>query len=337
VIVRPRRVPTAERPARRRWVLLAGAGAGLAAATLATPAVAAISPPFPSVVVENWRGYSGPFHKTHSIGKLTVVADSGATDGRSLQLRLPARPGVGPRQGVEIAGNNLAFRYGTFGTRMKTANCAGQDRLGVVTGFLTYALDISDSNGNGLADNHEVDVEILCAQPEVIWMSLYTDYDERTDVPRKISRAVNLGTGQVLHNCYRKSWEGICEPLLPGENNPASVTPVPGFNSAEQYTSYSFTWQSNRVRFYASDAKDGQILLWDYQGPVSRIPQKPAMFLQNVWHTGNWDPLNGPARNQPQVPMSAFLDSTTLPLWTAAIPNWATRSQPNRSAALRSH
>ena len=313
------------------------AGLAVTAVAVAVPTggAAVIDLPPAPVVVENWRGYSGPFHKTHNVGRIMVVADPGAEDGKALQLQLPARPGVGPRQGVEITSNNPAFQYGTFGTRMKTANCAGQNRPGVVTGFLTYSMDIADANGNGLADNHEIDLEVLCAQPDVIWMSLYTDYDERTDVPRKISRAVNLRTGQVLHNCYRKSWEGACEPLLPGENSPVAVTPVPGFNSAERYSAYSFNWQSNRVRFYATDNQGAQVVLWDYQGPVSRIPQKSAIFLQNIWHTANWDPLNGPARSQPLVATSAFLDSTTVPRWTA-IPKWATRSQPDRVVAVQS-
>lgn len=305
--------------ARRRRAVLTVLTAGLAAAAIDAPAVAAPtelpadSDLSAAVVVENWRGYSGPFRKTHKENRIIVVSARGATDGKALKLQLDANPGTGPRQGVEIASTNPAFRYGTFGSRMKTANCAGQKRVGVVTGMFTYSMDHGDADGNGLPDNHEVDIEVLCAQPEVVWMSLWTDYDEVTDSPRKISRAVNLRTGQVLYNCYLTSWTGSCERLLSGENDPASVTPIPGFNSAAQFHSYSFNWQSNRVRFYISGPSGQPILLWDYQGPSIRIPQKTSMFLQNVWHTATWDPLNGPARERPTASTSAYLDSTTVP------------------------
>ena len=335
MIVRPRPVPVG-------LILLAvltvlgGLTAGIAASAPAAATTSDVLDPDLSVVVENWRGYSGPYHKTHEANRIAVVPSLGADDGKALQLQLNARPGFGPGRGVQIAGNNSAFRYGTFGTRMKTGNCAGQrNRPGVVTGFLIYSPDVSDSNGNGLADNAEIDVEVLCAQPEVIWMSLYTDYDEATDSPRKISRAVDLRTGRVLHNCYRGSWTGRCQPTLPGENVPAAVRAVPGFNSSEKYHSYSFNWQPDRVRFFATDDQGAAVLLWDYQGPASRIPQKPSMFLQNLWHTRNWDPLNGPARNPPQVDTSAFLDSTTVPRWSGTVPGtWA---RVNEDSGLRPH
>jgi hypothetical protein len=309
------------RSRRARPTLVAAIAGFCAAVTLATPALAAPrlgdSPLAASVVVENWRGYSGPFHKTHDLNRIIAVSMPGATDGKAMKLQLDAHPGPGPRQGVEITSNHPAFQYGTFGSRMKTANCAGQKRPGVVTGVLTYSMDHSDRNHNQLPDNDEIDFEVLCGQPEVIWMSLWTDYDEITDTPRKISRAINLRTGEVIYNCYLMTWLGACEPLLAGENSPAAVRAVPGFNAATQFHSYTFDWQPDRVRFYATDRKGKQILLWDYQGPASRIPQKTSMFLQNVWYTPNWDPFNGSARNQPTAAVAAYLDSTTVPAYKA--------------------
>jgi hypothetical protein len=320
------------RRARRRGPVLIALTAGLVTLVVTAPAAAvprtepasrtqlaarAADDLSAAVVVENWRGYSGPFHKTQRMNRIVAVSARGASDGKAMKLQLDAYPEPGPRRGVEIASNNPAFRYGTFGTRMKTANCAGQVRPGVVTGLLTFSRDHSDADLNGLPDNHEIDIEVLCAQPEVVWMTLWTDYDEATDTPRKISRAVNLRTGQVLYNCYLTSWLGSCEPLLSGENDPASVTAVPGFNSATQFHSYTFNWQPNRVRFYATGSSGVPILLWDYQGPSIRIPQKSSMFLQNVWHTATWDPLNGRARNRPTANTAAYLDSTTVPKWTS--------------------
>lgn len=243
----------------------------------------------------------------------TVVAAAGAQDGKALRLKLNARPGAGPWQGVTVASTSWAYRYGQFGSRMKSADCQGQDRVGVVTGVFTYAADHSDANRNGLMDNDEIDIEFLCGQPETVWMTLWTDYDELRDIPRKISRVVNLRTGKVLYNCYLEGWTSPCRPLLDGENSPASVTPVPNFNSATKFRTYSFDWQPDRVRFYATDDSGRPILLWDYRGPRARIPQKPSAFMQTVWHTRNWDPLNGPAHNQPTASTSAYLDTTMLP------------------------
>ncbi len=263
--------------------------------------------------VENWTAASPSFRQTTGLNQAVVVSAPGAYDGKALRLQLNARPDPGPRQGVTIASTNPAYRYGTYGSRMKSADCRGQDRPGVVTGTFLYSMDHSDANRNGLTDNDEIDFEFLCGQPDVVWMTLWTDYDELRDIPRKISRVVNLRTGKVLYNCYLVSWAKPCEPLLTGENSPAAVTPVAGFNSATQFHTYTFNWQPNRVTFYASDHAGNRILLWDYRGPKVRIPQKPATFMQNVWHTPTWDPFNGPSHQQPTTTTSAYLDSTIVP------------------------
>jgi beta-glucanase (GH16 family) len=247
---------------------------------------------------------------TAAVASLSVP---GADDGRALRLNLAARPSPGPRQGVTVASRYSSYRYGIFGSRLRSADCRGQDRPGVVTGTFVYAMDHSDANRNGLPDNDEIDIEFLCGQPDVIWMSLWTDYDEARDLPRKISRAVNLRTGTVLTTCYSTSWSGPCAALLPGENTPATVLAVPDYNSATRFRSYTFDWQPNRVTFQTVDDRGRKIVLWDYRGPVARIPQKPMTFMQNVWHTRNWDPLNGPSHNQPTADIAAYLDSTVLP------------------------
>ncbi|WP_329214054.1 glycoside hydrolase family 16 protein [Streptomyces sp. NBC_01485] len=267
-------------------------------------------------VTEQWTGSSPLFSQTGAPGGTTqIVSASGASDGRALQLRLNARPGTSPGNGVEISSNADTYRYGTYGTRIKTADCTGLGRVGVVTGTFTYSNDHSDSNGNGLPDNDEIDVEVLCAQPNVVWLTLWTDYDpdDPDGAVRKISRAIDMRSGQVLYNCYNVQLGGDCEPAQPGEYSPAGVTPNPGFNSATKFHTFMFDWQPNSVSFWTYDDNGNKNVLWDYRGPSSRIPKKPGAFMQNVWHTPDWDPLDGPAREQPQTAVSAFIDSTTLP------------------------
>lgn len=263
-------------------------------------------------VVEPWLATSALFRPMSALHEVSVQRVPEAADGSALMLRLGARPGTGPRQGVGIA-SGTTYRYGTFGSRLRSADCTGQDRSGVVTGTFTYSTDHSDANRNGLQDNDEIDFEFLCGQPEVVQMTIWTDYDEFTDVPRKITRAVDLRTGTVIHNCWIGSWTDACPAPLAGENQPSRVTPVPGYNSATRFRSYRFDWSPNRVTFYVSGDDGRRILLWDYRGPKTRIPQKPAQFMQNVWHTATWDPFGRSAHDQPTRPTAAYLDSTTVP------------------------
>lgn len=291
---------------RTRWITATSAAA-LAGILFATSATAA-------PVTEHWAGTSPYFSQTSaSGGTVGVVSASGADDGSALRLQLNARPGVGPGRGVEITSNDRTYRYGTYGTRIRTADCTGQGRLGVVTGTFTYSSNHADENGNGLPDNDEIDIEVLCAQPNVVWLTIWTDYDGATNAVRKISRAIDMRTGKVLHNCYMNQLGGPCQPELPGENSPASVTPVPDFNSSTQFRTFMFDWQPDSVTFWGYDNNGNKNVLWEYRGPASRIPDKPSAFMQNVWHTDAWDPLDGPARQQPQTAISAYVDSTTLP------------------------
>ncbi|SEQ57338.1 Glycosyl hydrolases family 16 [Streptomyces sp. yr375] len=144
---------------------------------------------------------------------------------------------------------------------------------------------------------------------------MWTDYapDDPDGAVRKISRAIDMRSGQVLYNCYNVQLGGDCAPAQSGENSPASVTPSPGFNSATQFHTFMFEWQPNSVSFWSYDDSGNKNVLWNYTGPSSRIPKKPGAFMQNVWHTPDWDPLDGPAHDQPQTAVSAFIDSTTLP------------------------
>jgi beta-glucanase (GH16 family) len=294
------------RPRRRRWLILSVLAAGLSVLLLAAPAMAASA-------VDNWTGPSSVFHPLLANNLMWVAKTPGTTDGSALRLQLSAYPLAGPSQGVAIATNKATYQYGIYGTRMKTADCTGQNHPGVVTGTFTYSTDHRDANRNGIPDNSEIDVEFLCGQPNVVWLTLWTDYSETTDALGSITRAIDLQTGTVLENCYLVAYSKPCQPQLPGENSPASVAPIPGFNSAKQFYTYMFDWEPDHVTFYAVSNAGLKTILWDYHGPASRIPQKPSMFMQNVWYTPSWNPLNGPSHNQPTANTSAYIDTSYLP------------------------
>ena len=274
--------------------------------------VAAGASPALAATTENWAAGSPYFHTTH--GSTGVVSVSGASDGKALKLTLPANPSVGPGGGPEISTNAATYRYGTYGTRMRMADCSGQNRVGVVTGTFTYSTDHADVNRNGLPDNDEIDIEVLCAQPYVLWLTIWTDYRESDGAVRKISRVINLRTGQILANCYSFVLSITqCQPPQPGENTPSSVIPVPDFNASTQFRTYMFDWQPNRITFWGYANGGAKNVLWDYTGPSSRIPKKPGYFMQNVWHTDDWPPMDGPGTARPTAPVPAYIDSTTTP------------------------
>jgi beta-glucanase (GH16 family) len=84
-----------------------------------------------------------------------------------------ASRGVG---GSPAAETKSRYKYGTYWTRVKTANCSAQPKAGVVTGIFTYFNDGADRNGNGLPDNNEIDFEWLGAKSEVVYLTIWTDY-----------------------------------------------------------------------------------------------------------------------------------------------------------------
>jgi beta-glucanase (GH16 family) len=288
---------------RRRWLTVPFAGVIAAVVAVTTPALAAST--------ENWASTSSTFRTTH--GTTALVAADGASDGRAMKLTLQPNPSAGPGGGAEVSTNSGSYRYGTYSSRLKMADCSAGNRLGVVTGTFTYSTDHGDANGNGLPDNAEIDVEVLCAQPNVLWLTIWTDYRDADAAARKISRAIDMRTGRVLYNCYVHQLGSDCQPEQPGENSPAGVTPIPDYDSGKQFHTYTFDWQADHVTFSILGADGRQNVLWDYRGPADRIPDKAGLFMQNVWHTNNWDPLDGPGRNPPTTPIDVYLDSTVVP------------------------
>jgi hypothetical protein len=267
---------------------------------------------------ENWDASTSAYFNLSS-GKSSAtsnVADAAANDGKVLKMTLAARPRAGAGNGPEIQ-SPLRYQYGSYSSRLKTADCSAQPLAGVVTGYFTYFNNGTDTNGNGLPDNSEIDFEWLCAEPQVFFITMWTDYDGSPDVHKKVYREINLATGVILKTCYDEVW-GECQALASSELQPTSITAIPGYNSSTAYYEYGFTWASTGVRWWVVNPANGQqITLWDYQGPAARITTVPAYYMTNVWHTNNWSPESMPtAIQQPTIPIYASVDWTkfaTLP------------------------
>jgi hypothetical protein len=271
--------------------------------------------------VENWNSSTSNLFDIYASAQegtaISGYPDPNALDGRSLKLTL--NPNVSPGvNGAPAAETNLRYGYGTFWARAKTANCSAQPNAGVVTGIFTYFNNGSDLNGNGLPDNDEIDFEWLCAEPEVVYLTIWTDYQPDPVAFRQVIRSINLKTGTILMECFREQF-GWCstvgQPLNASEQQPTTITPIPNYDSSTQYYYYGITYLANQVIFKIF-ANGVTYTLWNYQGPTSRIPDQPMYFMHNVWHTATWYPMdnNGSDIQTPEYPVNVYIDMSNFTL-----------------------
>jgi len=204
------------------------------------------------------------------------MQDFEAVDGRILELTFPGgESSVGPTKGPNLFSNQF-FKYGTFRTRLKSASCKSNE--GVISGFFTYFNDgRTDENGNGLPDNSEIDIELLGAEKNCIWMTIWTDYDEVTGNFRKVTRKVNLVTGDILET--PPGQENTYNLINPGYK----FTPTfSDFDHTANYYEYGFYWSSTSIKFFVK-IETSTIELWNYSNPIF-IPKNPARLMFNLWH-----------------------------------------------------
>jgi hypothetical protein len=280
---------------------------------LAWAATAGIAGAQGTVFNEQWTGATSPYFNFLPNGGSTItsgVSDSGATDGKVVQLTLPAFANASPNGGPNLQSPTL-YKFGTYEARYKAADCSAQPSTGAISGFFTYVNDGTDTNGNGIADNSEIDFEILCAEPNVIWLTQWTDFQSSPLAMKRIYRELDLASGTIRQTCYSEGY-GTCTQDLTGsatEGSPSTLTPLPGFNSGKAYYTYGFTWLTNRVTWYIiNPANNQKIILWDYAGPTTRITQRAAYYMFNLWHTNNWSPPGMGATAAPNPALNMYID-----------------------------
>lgn len=216
------------------------------------------------------------------------VANTAASDGKTAKLTFPGDPALGSsnRAGPGSYGTHLEseqggklFKYGTYRARVKAAACATSDE-GVVTGVFTYQNDGTDLNANGINDNSELDIEVLCAEPTVIYMTIWTDYTDDNHF-QKTTRKINLVTGKYSQTTAGKEGEwGL------GTKGTMSFT-LPDLNFTTQFVEMGFTWKADSVRYFL--VKDGvEYELWSFTDASRKlIPQNPGAFMVNLWHNSS--------------------------------------------------
>jgi hypothetical protein len=222
------------------------------------------------------------------------VADPGAGDGKVAELRFPGMPGltaadrVGPFFATEIPSTTL-LHFGTYRTGLSVPSCpADQD---VVNAMFVFFNDGSDANHNGIVDNDEIDVQFLCSAPSIMYLTVWTDYEENdAGIPQRfirLRRIVDFATGDVYDSVSDASdgyTKTATEPMFAR----------PGFPAASTFYEMGFDWRADSVRFFIV-LGGAELTLWTL-ADAAHVPQRAASIMYNMWHPSeHWHPRSGPA------------------------------------------
>ena len=205
------------------------------------------------------------------------VADADADGGEVARLvlagapRLGTRDHVGPAFASELATARDDFHFGTYRTRVRLASCAPGEEA--VNGLFTYSNDGADHDGDGLIDNAEIDFEILCGTPDVVFLTVWTEYSG--DDFRKWTRAIDLTTGAVWASPSDHEYG-----LVAAGEDPALV--LPDLLDPGGFVELGFDWRADRVRFFA--VVDGEDRTLAELTDAAGIPTLPGRLMFNVWH-----------------------------------------------------
>ncbi|MBT0773134.1 glycoside hydrolase family 16 protein [Kineosporia sp. J2-2] len=264
---------------------------------------------------ENWARNVSDLYEMHSRNGSSAtgeITDGAAADSKALNLTIPAGAGASPSNAAEVI-SRQHFTHGRFTSRLRTADCSAQPGTGAVTGMFTYGNDGTDQDGDGLTDNSEIDIEVLCARPSVLHLGVWTDYDAGSRLSRRISRVIDVATGQVILTCFYTDFGPCAEELTGEQAEPAVVPAIAGFDSSKGYHDYTIDWTADSVRFSVTDDSGHEVTLWNYHGPADRIPQRPAQYLVNLWHADDWPALGRPGSTQaPVAPLTTSVDSSSV-------------------------
>ena len=225
------------------------------------------------------------------------------TENGILKAAMDPADKAGAWNGQNFVGEKLSH-FGRYSARIKIPSAETQPNVGGVVGFYTYYNDENsggilpkDENKNGLVDNSEIDFEWLIANPQIIYLTAWTDYQEKGGIVefRKVSRIINLATGKIYSTTYAENWEQNIK-LTGVENQPETIAAIPDYDASKNFYTYGFDWKSDNIRWWMINPKNSAdtITLWDYKGKNERITQKQAYLSLNIWHTNNW-----PAEEKP--------------------------------------
>ena len=209
------------------------------------------------------------------------AANDAAEDGQVAELLVHGDPALGtdadtgPAYATET-GSNDAFSYGEYRARVQLAQCAANEEL--VNGIFTYFNDGGDHDSDGLTDNSEIDIEILCSDPSILSLTIWTEYD--SDDPGEnehVTREIHTQTGDF--------WDSLDYTIELGSGNDTDLL-LSGFPDPDAFYEMGFDWEPGSVRYFIVFGGE-EITLWTWDDPAY-VPSLPAPFLFNVWHSDDW-------------------------------------------------
>ncbi|HEX7480234.1 MAG TPA: glycoside hydrolase family 16 protein [Polyangiales bacterium] len=207
------------------------------------------------------------------------AANTGAADNAVAELVFKGSAALGPSDkltpdfATEI-GTNQAFGYGTFRTRVQLAKCGSSEEL--VNGIFTYFNDGKDHDGDGLIDNSELDIEILCSDPSIISLTIWSEYTSDT-AKQGVSRVIRTKTGAYEDSINDSTSIG---------SGTSPAFKLTGFPDPNAFYEMGFEWHATSLRYFIV-VGGHEITLWTY-ADAKYIPSLPAPFLFNVWHSTDW-------------------------------------------------
>ncbi len=210
------------------------------------------------------------------------AADSLARDGNLANLLV--RSGlttIGPAGATEL-GTKAYLSYGTTRFRVRLATCGKTEEL--VNGLFDYENDGKDHDGDGLVDNPEIDIEILCGQPTFLNLTSWSQYTDDTHM-RKMSRIIDLETGTVFIGKADDYGYDTSDPAN------AKVDPAmahPGFYDPKAFYEMGWQWSPGVVRWFIV-LGGKELTLWTLKDAV-RVPHSPMTMRFNLWHpSDHWN------------------------------------------------
>ncbi|MEP6597107.1 MAG: glycoside hydrolase family 16 protein [Ginsengibacter sp.] len=196
-----------------------------------------------------------------------------------LLFKIDPADSAGAGRGPEIISNDFTH-FGTYSARLKVPRVSDiQPNAGAVVGYFTYHVDTIP----GLS---EIDFEWLIADPTIIYIGTWTG--QRGELKR-IGRTINMAKGIIYNTVYKENYNGVSTALTGIQNQPQTIPAIEGYDASLKFYTYGFDWYPNRIRWWMVHPTTGEkIVLWDYQGSQTGIPQNHSHYRMNFWHTNNW-------------------------------------------------
>jgi hypothetical protein len=232
----------------------------------------------PTLFFDFVTGDAASFTEQHPHGSTTFGApDTGAHDANAVAMLWKAgENAVGPGGEATEIDTTADLGFGEYRFRVRLATCKSDEEL--VNGHFVFQNDGLDHDGDGIIDNDEIDIEILCAQPSFFNLTSWTGYTDDAHM-RKKSRTIDLDTG-TIHVGLTDAYDYDYADPLNGTKDPALAHP--GWYDPTAYYEMGWDWQPDHVRWFVV-LGGKEITLWTLTD-ATRVPQHPAKMLFNLWH-----------------------------------------------------